>query len=91
MTANIILNHEADPRTYHVASEILKDLNQTNIQLLTNNPFKISDLEASGIKVTKRIPLLPKHWTMNAHTDSQNGIYSIPSRSRYSQGTHFAD
>ena len=38
-------------------ARILQALNITKIQLITNNPDKISQLEQHGINVTKRVPL----------------------------------
>ncbi|HLC65416.1 MAG TPA: GTP cyclohydrolase II [Candidatus Nanoarchaeia archaeon] len=55
--ANLHLGFKADERDYKVAAEILKSLNVTSIQLLTNNPEKVSELENSGIKVERRLEL----------------------------------
>ncbi len=55
--ANLALGHLADEREYDVAAAILNDLKIRSIKLLTNNPAKISALDALGINVTARMPL----------------------------------
>ena len=55
--ANLILGHGADERSYALASCILKDLGVSSTRLITNNPDKISALEADGIKVSDRVAL----------------------------------
>lgn len=54
--ANMRLGFEPDERQFSVGSEILKRLGFTNIRLLTNNPDKVTSLEASGITVVERVP-----------------------------------
>ena len=56
--ANLELNEPADGREYGAAAEILQDLGVTSVQLLTNNPEKVSGLEAGGITVMRRVPLV---------------------------------
>jgi 3,4-dihydroxy 2-butanone 4-phosphate synthase / GTP cyclohydrolase II len=55
--ANLHLGFEADLRNYEIASEILKDLGITKVNLLTNNPHKIEELTAYGISINERVPL----------------------------------
>lgn len=55
--ANHQLGFEADERHYEAASQILRALGVFTINLLTNNPDKIDQLEEMGIKVAHRIPL----------------------------------
>ncbi len=55
--ANHILGFPDDLREYDVAAGILSLLGIQSVQLLTNNPKKIDGLRASGIGVTKRIPI----------------------------------
>ena len=57
--ANLLLGHQADERDYTVAAHILKDLGVKSIQLLTNNPEKITSLRNLGIEVTGRVSLAP--------------------------------
>ncbi len=55
--ANNALGLPSDTRDYSLAADILKDLHITSINLLTNNPQKIDQLEKYGITVNKRISL----------------------------------
>jgi 3,4-dihydroxy 2-butanone 4-phosphate synthase/GTP cyclohydrolase II len=55
--SNLKLGFGIDQRNYAFAAQILKDLGIKAINLLTNNPRKISELEFYGIKVSKRIPI----------------------------------
>lgn len=58
VTANELLNHLADARSYNVGAGILRDLNIVSCRLLTNNPDKMEQLEKSGIEVVERVPLV---------------------------------
>jgi GTP cyclohydrolase II len=55
--ANLMLGHEADERDYTLAAHMLQDLGVKAVRLITNNPLKISALEAGGIRVITRVPL----------------------------------
>jgi 3,4-dihydroxy 2-butanone 4-phosphate synthase/GTP cyclohydrolase II len=55
--ANLHLGYAADPRNFSVASEILRDLNVSKIELMTNNPKKIQELEQAGIEIETIIPI----------------------------------
>ncbi len=55
--ANEILGFKPDERNYIIAAKILKDLGISHINLLTNNPDKIDQLENNGITIEKRISL----------------------------------
>lgn len=55
--ANLELGFKADAREYHLSAQILQDLDVKSIQLLTNNPDKIKELEKYGVQVTDRVPL----------------------------------
>lgn len=55
--ANRALRLAVDAREYQTAAGILKSLGIAKINLLTNNPDKIKQLEKNGITVIKRIPL----------------------------------
>lgn len=63
--ANLILKHPADGRSFSLATAILVDLGLAEIKLLTNNPDKILAVEGKNqdVKVTERIPMIPKAWT----------------------------
>jgi 3,4-dihydroxy 2-butanone 4-phosphate synthase/GTP cyclohydrolase II len=52
--ANISLGHGVDERSYLDGIEILKSLDITDIQLLTNNPDKLAAFAASGINYKAR-------------------------------------
>ena len=67
VSANIALGFDADLRTYEVAAQILKYNNIDTIQLLTNNPDKISKMKGLSIKVSERIPLIIESNPHNNH------------------------
>lgn len=56
--ANLELGFQVDQRTYDVVSEIFKDFGLTKIRLLTNNPKKVEIVEATGIEIVERIPVI---------------------------------
>lgn len=55
--ANQALGLPADARHYDLAAEILKSKGVKQIELMTNNPDKVKQLQESGIEVVQRIPL----------------------------------
>ncbi|HYM39933.1 MAG TPA: GTP cyclohydrolase II [Thermoplasmata archaeon] len=57
VAANQILGFPADLRSYKCAACMLRVLGLKSIRLMTNNPAKIEELEAYGVRVTERIPL----------------------------------
>jgi GTP cyclohydrolase II len=58
--ANHQLGFEDDERDLSVGAKILMRLGIRKINLLTNNPSKIYNMENHGIKVVRRIPLITK-------------------------------
>ncbi len=56
--ANLDLGFGDDERDYAAGAQILRDLGVTSVRLLTNNPDKTSALEAYGVKVSERLPLI---------------------------------
>jgi GTP cyclohydrolase II len=54
--ANLALGFRDDERDYAVAAHMLMSLKIESVQLMTNNPKKISQLTQYGIKVNGRIP-----------------------------------
>jgi len=55
--ANLELGFQEDLRDYGIGAQILRNLGVKRVQLLTNNPRKITGLEAYGIEVVTRAPL----------------------------------
>ena len=55
MQANRALGLPDDCREYSAVRHILRELGIKSIRLMTNNPRKISELEALGITVTGRV------------------------------------
>jgi GTP cyclohydrolase II len=53
-----------DARDYAPAAAVLRELGGRRVRLLTNNPAKQQALEACGIDVVERVPLLIRP---NAH------------------------
>jgi GTP cyclohydrolase II len=58
--ANESLGFAADAREYDFPAQILTQLGATQIRLLSNNPEKVHQLEAAGIKVVERVPCQPR-------------------------------
>jgi GTP cyclohydrolase II len=56
--ANRLLGLPDDARTYDAAAAVLRHLNVKAVRLLTNNPAKGRALEALGISVAERLPVL---------------------------------
>ena len=65
--ANRLLGFPDDCREYKIAAFILKDLKVKSINLMTNNPRKISELKKEGISVTARLPIVT---VQNIHSSS---------------------
>ncbi|MEK9651814.1 MAG: GTP cyclohydrolase II [Poseidonia sp.] len=58
MDANLMLGLPADGRNYAVAVNMLTALGVSSVNLLTNNPEKVSQLKDLGIRVDDRTPLV---------------------------------
>jgi GTP cyclohydrolase II len=56
--ANQLLHLPVDARTYDVAGAMLRALEVSSIELMTNNPRKVEALRGLGIPVDQRVPLL---------------------------------
>ncbi|KAF9452418.1 hypothetical protein P691DRAFT_804535 [Macrolepiota fuliginosa MF-IS2] len=69
VTANLMLGHGADERGYEIAGAILRDLGlgsqgatSESVRVLTNNPDKVDALQKEGIRITERVPMIPRSW-----------------------------
>jgi GTP cyclohydrolase II len=56
--ANEALGFEADLRDYAFPGLILKHFGVEKVRLMSNNPQKIEAMEAAGIEVTERVPIV---------------------------------
>ncbi|HOJ34719.1 MAG TPA: bifunctional 3,4-dihydroxy-2-butanone-4-phosphate synthase/GTP cyclohydrolase II [Candidatus Hydrogenedentes bacterium] len=56
--ANVHLGFDPDPREYGLGAQILADLGVKRMRLITNNPSKRVGLEAYGLEITERVPLV---------------------------------
>lgn len=65
--ANEQLGFKADQRDYALVEPMLKQFNVTSLRLMTNNPRKISAMEALGVTVAERVPLLVNRNKFNQH------------------------
>ena len=55
--ANLKLGHQPDERDYSLAALMIRDLGIRSVNLVTNNPKKISELRGLGITVRQRTPI----------------------------------
>ena len=53
--ANLELGFQADCRNFELPAAVLRQLDVSEVRLLTNNPEKVAALEAAGIKVVERL------------------------------------
>jgi GTP cyclohydrolase II len=56
--ANEQLGFESDLRKYRLPGAILAHFGIRSVRLLSNNPAKLSALEAAGVKVAERVPCI---------------------------------
>lgn len=69
VSANLLLGHGADERSYGVAAAILRDLGLGDVEdggegvrLLTNNPEKVEGMAAERIRIVQRVGMVPRDW-----------------------------
>ncbi len=79
--ANLALGFGADEREWGIGNQILSELGLTTIRLLTNNPKKVSGLQAFGLEVTEQVPIeMPPH--------PENRKYLAAKRDKLGHGLH---
>jgi 3,4-dihydroxy 2-butanone 4-phosphate synthase / GTP cyclohydrolase II len=82
--ANLALGFAADEREWGIGNQILADLGITTMRLLTNNPKKVSGVEAYGLKVTEQVPIeMPPH--------PENARYLAAKRDKLGHKLHHQD
>ncbi|MBK23816.1 MAG: bifunctional 3,4-dihydroxy-2-butanone-4-phosphate synthase/GTP cyclohydrolase II [Halobacteriovorax sp.] len=57
VSANEELGFKPDLRNYKIAAEILSSLGVFSVDLMTNNPLKLSGIEECGIHINRRVPI----------------------------------
>lgn len=57
LEANLSLGFKGDEREYYIGAQILRDLGVKDLNLLTNNPDKVYQLEEFGMEISKRVPI----------------------------------
>lgn len=63
--ANHRLGFEDDERDFRLGTEILKRMGFSAVRLMTNNPGKVAAMEAAGLAVADRVPLIVGENTHN--------------------------
>src|SRR5213080_4329732 len=82
--ANLALGFAADEREWGIGNQILADLGITTMRLLTNNPKKVSGVEAYGLRVTQQVPI-----EMRPHPE--NARYLAAKRDKLGHKLHHQD
>ncbi len=65
--ANEQLGFAPDLREYSMCEDMLKYLGVKSVRLMTNNPRKVAALEAHGVDVIERVPLMTGRNPHNEH------------------------
>jgi 3,4-dihydroxy 2-butanone 4-phosphate synthase/GTP cyclohydrolase II len=84
VNANLELGFAADEREWGIGNQILADLGLTTVRLLTNNPKKVSGLEAYGLKVIEQVPI-------EVQPNVENRRYLAAKRNRLGHRLHHQD
>jgi 3,4-dihydroxy 2-butanone 4-phosphate synthase/GTP cyclohydrolase II len=63
--ANVALGFPEDMRDYGIGAQILYQLGAKKLNLMTNNPKKLSGLEGYGIEIVKRVEIQMNHNEQN--------------------------
>jgi 3,4-dihydroxy 2-butanone 4-phosphate synthase/GTP cyclohydrolase II len=79
--ANLELGFAADEREWGIGNQILADLGLSTIRLLTNNPKKVSGLQAYGLEVTEQVPI-------EVPPNEENRRYLTTKRDKLGHGLH---
>jgi GTP cyclohydrolase II len=58
--ANHKLGFAADSRDYAFSAAVLRKLGVRRVRLMSNNPEKVRQLEAAGVRVVERVPCRPR-------------------------------
>jgi GTP cyclohydrolase II len=65
--ANHRLGFEDDERDFRLGADLLRRMGFSAVRLITNNPRKMAMMEAEGIEVAERVPLITGTNRHNAH------------------------
>jgi GTP cyclohydrolase II len=65
--ANLNLGLPEDARAYAICEKMLASIHVNSVKLLTNNPRKVAALQAMGIEVSQRLPIIVGENTYNQH------------------------
>jgi 3,4-dihydroxy 2-butanone 4-phosphate synthase/GTP cyclohydrolase II len=82
--ANLALGFAADEREWGIGNQILAELGIATMRLLTNNPKKVSGVEAYGLRVTEQVPI-----EMRPH--AENVRYLAAKRDKLGHKLHHQD
>jgi 3,4-dihydroxy 2-butanone 4-phosphate synthase/GTP cyclohydrolase II len=79
--ANLALGFAADEREWGIGNQILAELGLSTIRLLTNNPKKVSGLQAYGLDVIEQVPI-------EVSPNDENRRYLTTKRDKLGHGLH---
>jgi 3,4-dihydroxy 2-butanone 4-phosphate synthase/GTP cyclohydrolase II len=82
--ANVALGFPVDARDYGIGSQILADLGLTTIRSLTNNPKKLTGVEAFGLRVVEQVPI-------ETEPNAENREYLRTKKERMGHRLHHQD